>query len=100
MTGVPDRAPASRPTSAHSGRWFVVYLLLVPAVVLPLWVGLYARETPTLFGFPFYYWFQFLLIIVAVALTIPAYVIAKGADRADRRAHGLPPEPNGEGEPR
>ncbi|WP_296605897.1 DUF3311 domain-containing protein [Nocardioides sp.] len=78
-------------------RWILVAALLAPAVVLPLWVPLYDREDPTLLGFPFYYWFQFLLIVVAVALTVPAYVLAKGVDRAERVAHGLPPQPDGTG---
>ena len=39
------------------GRWGLIGLLLAPAVVLPLWVSLYDRETPTLFGFPFFFWF-------------------------------------------
>lgn len=100
MSDVPDRAG---PSSA--GRWALIYVLLTPAVALPLWVSLYDREDPTLFGFPFYYWFQFALIVIAVALTIPAYLLARGADRADRRAHGLPPEPTRQqpqedGEPR
>lgn len=82
---------------ASRRRWILVAALLAPAVVLPLWVPLYDREDPTLFGFPFYYWFQFLLIVVAVALTVPAYVLAKGVDRAERVAHGLPPEPDGTG---
>jgi hypothetical protein len=77
------------------GRWALICLLLAPAVVLPLWVSLYDREDPTLFGFPFFYWFQFALIIVSVALTVPAYLLSQGADRADRVAHGLPPEPGG-----
>lgn len=81
-------------------RWSVICLLLLPAVVLPLWVGLYDREDPKLFSFPFYYWFQFALILLAVALTLPAYFLALRADRADRVRHGLPPEPNGEGRSR
>ena len=75
------------------GRWLLIYVLLAPAVVLPLWVSLYDRTDPTLFGFPFFFWFQFALIILAVALTGPAYLIAQGADRLDRRRHGLPAEP-------
>lgn len=82
---------------ASRRRWILVAALLAPAVVVPLWVPLYDREDPALLGFPFYYWFQFLLIILAVALTLPAYVLAKGVDRAERMAHGLPPEPDGSG---
>jgi uncharacterized membrane protein len=81
-------------------RWSVIGLLLLPAVVLPLWVALYDRDDPRLLGFPFYYWFQFALILLAVALTLPAYVLALRADRVDRVRHGLPPEPNGQGEAR
>jgi hypothetical protein len=74
-----------------------VAALLAPAVVLPLCVPFYDREGPAFLGFPFYYWFQFLLIVAAVTLTVPAYVVATGADRAERVAHGLPPEPDGTG---
>ncbi len=98
MSDVPERSgPSTRSTGS---RWALIYVLLTPAVVLPLWVSLYDREDPTFLGFPFYYWFQFALILLAVALTLPAYVLAKGADRADRVAHGLPPEPTGEGRSR
>ena len=61
-------------------------MLLAPAVIVPLLVPLYDREDPTLFGFPFYFWFQLALIPVAVVLTVIAYYLAKGADRRDRAA--------------
>ncbi len=47
-----------RSSTSRSGRLLVV-ALLAPAVVLPLCVPLYAREDPELFGFPFFYWYQF-----------------------------------------
>jgi hypothetical protein len=47
--------------------------LLAAAVVVPLLVGVYDREDPTLFGFPFFYWFQFVLIPLASALTYAAF---------------------------
>ena len=78
-------------------RWLLILLLLAPAVVLPLWVPLYDRVDPTVVGFPFYFWFQFALIILAVLLTVPAFVLSGHADRAQRVAHGLPPEPDGTG---
>jgi hypothetical protein len=55
-------------------------LLLVPIVVL-LIVPLYAREDPTLLGFPFFYWFQLLMVIVASALTFVAFAIVQRARR-------------------
>ena len=53
-------------------RWVAVVLLGV-AIVVPLLVGVYDREDPALFGFPFFYWFQFLLIPFASALTYIAF---------------------------
>ncbi len=47
---------------------------------------LYDAEDPTLFGFPFFFWFQLALIPFAVVLTVIAYYLAKGADRRDRAA--------------
>jgi Protein of unknown function (DUF3311) len=77
-----------RPGTATRGRWFLICLLLAPAVIVPLLVPLYDSEEPSLFGFPFYFWFQLALIPAAVVLTGIAFVLAKGADRLDREAHG------------
>ena len=55
-----------------ASRWVAAVLLAV-AIVVPLLVGVYDREDPTLFGFPFFYWFQFLLIPFASALTYAAF---------------------------
>lgn len=69
--------------------WFA--LLVVPYVAL-LCVPLYARDDPMLFGFPFFYWYQFAWGI----LTIAIMGIVSRATRPPRRA---PPHPNGHGEP-
>ena len=82
-----DRRPP-RQGASTSGRWLVICLLLAPAIVVPLYVPLYAKTDPTLFGFPFYFWFQLALIPAAVVLTGIAYVLARSADRLDREAHG------------
>lgn len=47
-------------------HWY--WLLLVPFVFL-LWVPLYARTTPELFGFPFFYWYQFAWVIASACIT-------------------------------
>src|SRR4051812_30283248 len=85
-----DPSPGGRRPSF--APWLPILALLAPAIVLPLWVPLYNREDPSLLGFPFYYWFQFLLVIVAVVLTVGAYALVKRVDRAERIRHGLPPE--------
>jgi CBS domain containing-hemolysin-like protein len=62
---------------SSSTRWTIVVVLLIPAVVLPLLVGVYDRTDPELWGFPFYYWFQFLLIPCVAVLTSAAYWLTR-----------------------
>jgi hypothetical protein len=69
--------------------WILILVLLTPAVVVPLLVPLYDQLDPTLFGFPFFFWFQFALIVGAAIITLTAFVISTRADardRAERRA--------------
>jgi Protein of unknown function (DUF3311) len=57
----PDRSP-------------VVWLLLVP-MLLVVWPPLYNRTDPTLFGIPFFYWFQLAVIPVGVICTAIVYQV-------------------------
>ncbi len=47
--------------------WWVWVLLAVPyaGLCFPSW---YARATPTLLGFPFFYWYQFVWVGITSAL--------------------------------
>ena len=74
--------PTRRPST---GLWALIIVILLPAVVLPLWVPLYDKTDPTLFGFPFFFWFQFALILVSAALTATAYGLSQ---RGGRRREG------------
>jgi hypothetical protein len=85
------------PSSPRARGWLLVGALLLPAIVLPLWVPLYDRSGPELNGWPFFFWFQMAMIVVAVALTAAAYAVARRVDRLDRAAHGLRPEPPRDG---
>ena len=70
-----------------SARWVLITLLLAPAVVLPLLVPIYDKFDPELFGFPFFFWFQFSLILFAVLVTVIAYRLSLG-DRAQQSRRG------------
>ena len=76
--------PAGTPTSGigphRSDRSPWNWVLLV-AIVLPLIVPLYNRVEPTLFGWPFFYWFQLVLVGLGVLTTVLVY-------RATRRSKG------------
>ena len=63
-------------------------MILLPAVVVPLWVPLYDKTDPKLWGFPFFYWFQFALILMSAVLTVVAYALSLVADRRSRRSSG------------
>jgi hypothetical protein len=84
MSGpVPDPRP-QQPDAQVRRTWVLIGVLLAPAVVLPLLVPLYDSTDPTLFGFPFYFWFQLAMSPGAVVLTVAAYYLATGADRRAR----------------
>jgi hypothetical protein len=62
-------------------------LLAIPVVAL-LWVGGYARVEPTLAGFPFFIWYQFLWVFLCAGCTWGAYqviLIARPRRKESRR---------------
>jgi putative solute:sodium symporter small subunit len=56
---------------------------VVPLVLLA-YPGLYTRMTPELFGFPFFYWYQFAVAIATALLTGIVYWLTR--NRADESA--------------
>ena len=65
----PD-APATVARKTDRSPWN--WLLLIP-IVVPLLTFLYNHDEPRLFGFPMFYWLQFLFILVGVATTSLVY---------------------------
>jgi hypothetical protein len=54
---------------AHARRARLWYLLLALPLIGLLYPPLYAKSTPKVFGFPFFYWYQFAWVPVAALLT-------------------------------
>lgn len=76
MTQHPDSAkapPADRRLQVLAG----IFLLLPMIALVP--VGWYARTTPRLGGFPFFIWYQMVLVFFCAACTSIAYVLVKKA---------------------
>jgi hypothetical protein len=46
---------------------------LVVPLLLTLYPPLYNHKTPKLFDIPFFYWFQMLVIVVSVTVTLLVY---------------------------
>ncbi|MGN6781119.1 MAG: DUF3311 domain-containing protein [Marmoricola sp.] len=63
--------------------------LLIPLVAL-MWVGSYAKETPRLWGFPFFFWYQFLWVILCSGLTYAAHRLVLAARPRPGRPAGEP----------
>jgi hypothetical protein len=57
----------SAPPRKTPARWGTVVLLLAAALGGALWVPIYAHARPKFGNFPFFYWYQ-LLLVPAVAL--------------------------------
>jgi hypothetical protein len=64
----------------RSRRRYWNWLLLIPLLLL-VYPGVYARSKPELFGFPFFYWYQFAVVIVTALLTGAVYRLTR--DRTD-----------------
>ncbi len=55
----------------RGSKWWLL-LLLLPYIGL-LYPPLYSRLQPELWGFPFFIWYQFLWVFIAVAITAVVY---------------------------
>jgi hypothetical protein len=51
--------------------WLLPLLLPYAGLLFP---ALYARSTPTLFGFPFFYWYQFAWVLLASIIMAVVYL--------------------------
>jgi uncharacterized protein YacL len=76
-------------TPPGNGRLIIAGVALAIAIVLPLLVWTYAKSGPELNGIPFFFWYQFLLVIVSVVLTSFAYQLVIAHERQRRAAAGL-----------
>lgn len=63
------------PRRPHTAVWILVTILLVVAVAGTLAVPIYARGTPALADFPFFYWYQLLWVPVVGILCGIAYLL-------------------------
>ncbi|MDE2166733.1 MAG: DUF3311 domain-containing protein [Alphaproteobacteria bacterium] len=57
---------------SRSGRWW--YALLLVSFVAVLWVPFFNRVEPEIFGIPFFFWYQFLWVIISALITALVYL--------------------------
>ena len=75
----------SRPRT-RPGPWIVIAILLLATLVAVLWVPIYARTTPAIGGFPFFYWYQLLWVPIVAVVGAICYGLSRLASADSRRA--------------
>jgi hypothetical protein len=55
-------------------------LLLLPWIAM-IWVPSYNRVEPTLWDFPFFYWYQLLWVLLSALITATVYFKTKDANK-------------------
>ncbi len=63
-------------SSARAGRGWWYLLLLIPFVAV-LWVPFYNSVEPTFAGIPYFYWYQFLWVIISIVITAFVYFMTR-----------------------
>ncbi len=59
-------------------------VLLLIGIAGTLWVPIYARSAPKLGDFPFFYWYQLMLVPVVAILAMFAYLLVRARPQGDR----------------
>ena len=71
--GSHTREGTNEESERGGSKWWLL-LLLLPYIGL-LYPPIYARVEPTLWGFPFFIWYQFLWVFIGVAITAFVYKV-------------------------
>jgi hypothetical protein len=79
---VSERPDSSAEARSDRSPWN--WLLLIP-IVVPLLTFLYNAESPTLFGFPRFYWLQLAFVFLGVATTVLVYRLTRPSRRRNGR---------------
>ena len=69
----PHDTDAPRPPARSKGKLVAAGVLLAIPIIALMAVPTYSKEDPTLWGFPFFFWYQFLWVFICSAMTYGAY---------------------------
>lgn len=53
----------------------MIRVLFLAIFIMALWVPAFNRVTPTLFGIPFFYWYQMLIVLISSAFIWIVYKV-------------------------
>ncbi|HEY5094747.1 MAG TPA: DUF3311 domain-containing protein [Candidatus Eremiobacteraceae bacterium] len=64
------------PAARRNPRRFAYWLLAIP-IVATLWPPLYAHADPEIAGIPFFYWYQFIWVVLSSVVTVTVYLLTR-----------------------
>jgi len=67
--------PAVLSQNKKRGPWSWWYGLFLLQFLVALWPPLYNKADPSIFGIPFFYWFQLAWILICAVLTGVVYFV-------------------------
>jgi hypothetical protein len=79
-----ERDPEVETRRLPTAQLVLVAVLLAAPVVALMWVSSYAKSGPELWGFPFFFWYQFLWVFLAAICTSIAYYFVAAQTRRRR----------------
>jgi len=68
------------PAAHRNPRRFALWLLAIPFIAT-LWPQFYAHAEPSVAGIPFFYWYQFVWIVLSGVVTGAVYLFIREDDR-------------------
>lgn len=80
--------PEDGPPPTNKAMMIAAGVLLVIPIVALLAVPTYAKTEPELFGFPFFFWYQFLWVFLCSAMTYGAYRLTLAARKTPGAGEG------------
>ena len=69
---------------ARTGNKHWLWLLVLPWIAV-LWVPFYNKIEPVLWGFPFFYWYQLLWVLISAVLTAIVYAKTKAVSSGPKQ---------------
>ena len=90
----PPAPPAKRAVHRPATVTAVAVMLSV-SIMGSLWVPLFARTQPELAGFPFFYWYQLILVPVTSVLCWICYLLLRPKRRRGTPSRGAGPRGTG-----
>jgi len=72
----------SGPTPRRTGAWVLITVLVLISILGTLIVPIYARSSPYIGAFPFFYWYQLLWVPFVAVLMAICYLVSTHGSRS------------------